>query len=587
MTSHVIVCGFTAIGTRIIDQLVGSGEQVALVVRSVDPGVHAAVARWHVPLHIAAVGVTEALADAGLDRAIAVLCVEDSELWNLETALIAGEMRPDVRVIAQVGNATVNEAMNDGDHRGVVLDIADLAAPSVVEACLGITMRDIAIGGVDFVAADVEITARSSLRDLFGDLAPVAVVAAADPNGSEVVACPGRDHPVRPGDTATMIGTHDQFRAVRIPLDRPSPTAQPSRGPHLARRMSGGVRGFVEDANPNFFRMLGVLGLLLVASTTILRFGYEKPGMTGLDAVYFSTETIATVGYGDFNFADQPTWLRIWSILLMFAGVTTTAMIMAFLAELLITRRLSQTLGRRKARFMSGHVVVIGLGAFGIRVARELRARGRDVVIIERFGDNRFVAAARALRIPIVIGDATLPETLIDARVDRADAIAILTSDDMVNIETGIAVKGQLGERWRDRPDGPGVPVVLRVFDRALGEAVSHRFGFRHVRSTAELAAPWFIGAALGLDVLGTFSVGSRSFMIGRLHIARGGGLDGVAMKQLSADTRVIALRRAATGELEHPPRRGTSFAAGDDAYLVGPYEQLLLILEHQRGVAA
>ena len=32
--------------------------------------------------------------------------------------------------------------------------------------------------------------------------------------------------------------------------------------------------------------------------------------MTWVDALYFSTETIATVGYGDFNFSDQPTWLR-------------------------------------------------------------------------------------------------------------------------------------------------------------------------------------------------------------------------------------------------------------------------------------
>ena len=45
----------------------------------------------------------------------------------------------------------------------------------------------------------------------------------------------------------------------------------------------------------------------------------------------------------------------------------------------------------------------------------------------------------------------------------------------------------------------------------------------------------------------------------------------------------MIALSRAADGgRLEHPPRRGTRFAPGDQAYLLGPYEELLRVLRHQ-----
>ena len=56
--------------------------------------------------------------------------------------------------------------------------------------------------------------------------------------------------------------------------------------------------------------------------------------MTALDALYFSVETVATVGYGDFTFVDQSPWLRWWAILLMLAGITTIALLMAFLADL-------------------------------------------------------------------------------------------------------------------------------------------------------------------------------------------------------------------------------------------------------------
>ena len=55
-------------------------------------------------------------------------------------------------------------------------------------------------------------------------------------------------------------------------------------------------------------------------------------------------------------------------------------------------------------------------------------------------------------------------------------------------------------------------------------------------------------------------------------------------MQDLSARTRVVALRRASGGgELEHPPRRGTRFEGGDQAYLLGPYDELLDVLRRDQ----
>jgi hypothetical protein len=55
-------------------------------------------------------------------------------------------------------------------------------------------------------------------------------------------------------------------------------------------------------------------------------------------------------------------------------------------------------------------------------------------------------------------------------------------------------------------------------------------------------------------------------------------------MQELPGTVRVVAIRRAASaGALEHPPRRDTRLAPDDDAYLVGPYAELLEILRHDR----
>jgi Trk K+ transport system NAD-binding subunit len=180
--------------------------------------------------------------------------------------------------------------------------------------------------------------------------------------------------------------------------------------------------------------------------------------------------------------------------------------------------------------------------------------------------------------VPVLIADGTQPQTLASVSLASAAAVAILTSDDLANLETGLAVRDQLGDRWAT------TPVVLRMFDPQLARTVRSSFGFGFVRSTAALAAPWFVGAALGLDVLSTFYAGDELLLVARLTVTQDGGLAGLAMRDLAARTRVLAISRSSEdGYLEYPPRRGTRFRAGDRAYLIGPYEELLAVLRRDR----
>jgi hypothetical protein len=55
-------------------------------------------------------------------------------------------------------------------------------------------------------------------------------------------------------------------------------------------------------------------------------------------------------------------------------------------------------------------------------------------------------------------------------------------------------------------------------------------------------------------------------------------------MGDLGARTRILAISRVPhQAYLEHPPRRGTRLEAGDQAYLIGPYEELLAVLRRDR----
>lgn len=545
---HIIVSGDDALATTIAEELNRAGATI-------------------VKLH------SEELAGADLARADAVVCAGDDDAKNLEIALLARKTNPHVRVVARLGNDVLRGAVAADNGPGAILDVADLAAPSVVEACLSSHTHPVEAAGIKFLVSGAEAPRDATLREIYGDLAPVAVIhgeSSATPD--EVVPCPGRDHQVRAGDWTAMIGSADELAARGIKTPRPSATR--SRQSWM-RRISDAARAMRDDVNPMLFPAMLLALSLLLASTVVVHFSYTKPRLSWLDAMYFTAETITTVGYGEFTFLHQSAWLRIFAVALMFTGVTTTALLVAFLADLLLSRRFVQSAGVRRARHLRNHIIVVGLGSFGSRVVGDLTAAGYDVAVIERDENNRFLSTADELDVPVIFGDATLRQTLESARVDRARAVAVLTQDDMVNIETGIVLREMLGPRVMPEVNRPDVPIVLRIYDRTLGDAVAKRFGFENVRSTVDLAAPWFIGAAMGLQVLGTFSVGPRSFMVGAMHVAPGSELDGLRMFEMSTQTRVIAITRRDT-PVELHPRRDAWLRGGDTVYLVGPYRELL-----------
>jgi Trk K+ transport system NAD-binding subunit len=587
---HVVVCGVRGVGLRVVEQLRAVGAEVVLVEDDgpPDPGATRLLDGWGVPR--VAGRSREALVAAGVERASAVVCVQDDDLRAMESALAARRLRPDVRIVLQMANEAVGRALAGAIGAGRVLDVAALSAPSVVEACLGLRAHEVDVAGHRFVAAEVVAGRAGTLRELYGDLAPLAVT------GSAPAVCPGRDHPVAAGDQVTLAGPADRFPAG---IGDP-----PERARHAAGARSAGAARAVLRAelggNPSITRLLRALvaeadrrlritllalvGVFAV-SVVVLRLGYRDPsgqGMSTLDAVYFTVETIATVGYGDFNFRDQPDWLRAYAVALMGMGAVLAAILFAMLTQLLVSSRLERSFGQSRVGATRNHVIVVGLGSVGLRVVEGLRAAGSRVVVVERDEDNRHLGRARALGVPVLHGDATDPDVLSRANLGAAAAVALLTSDDLVNIETGLAVRDQLGEQRAD------TPVVVRVFDRALGDTLQETLGFPHVRSTAALAAPWFVGAALGLDVVATFSLGTLPFVLGRIRVEPGGILDGLAMGELAARTRVVAIHRAAVDgvrALEYPPRRGTRFAAGDDAYLMGPHEEMLEVLREDTDV--
>ena len=112
MHREIIVSGDDALAKTIAEELRGAGARIIQITTAAD------------------------LLGAGVHRARAVVCAGPDDAVNLEIALLAREYSPNVRVVARLSNDVLREAVDAVNGPGAILDVADLAAPSVVEAVL-------------------------------------------------------------------------------------------------------------------------------------------------------------------------------------------------------------------------------------------------------------------------------------------------------------------------------------------------------------------------------------------------------------------------------------------------------------------
>jgi voltage-gated potassium channel len=176
--------------------------------------------------------------------------------------------------------------------------------------------------------------------------------------------------------------------------------------------------------------LLAMLALAVVATV-----GYVViEGYGWFDAIYMTVITLGTVGYGEIHPLD--TAGRVLTIGVIIVGFTTFVYAVSVLTNLFVSGdTLVQMHNRRSKRMreeLDHHVIVVGFGRVGQAVVRGLQELGRRCVVLDRNPDSK--AAIQAAGGVEVIGDATKPEDLHRAGIDRADALIAACDADSENL---------------------------------------------------------------------------------------------------------------------------------------------------------
>jgi Trk K+ transport system NAD-binding subunit len=231
-----------------------------------------------------------------------------------------------------------------------------------------------------------------------------------------------------------------------------------------------------------FFGAIGLL-VVLVSETIAAAIVLEQ---NIVDSFYGGVKTLVTVDPNP-EVQQGPSWFKLAISASMLIALLFAAAFTGGLVERLIGRRLTGLVGRRAVP-RSDHVVVVGLGQVGLRLAMLLRRAGVPVVAIDDREEGENVGHAREHGLPVVIGRGADPSLLERLSLDRAIALAAVTNDDLQNIAVTLAA----------RAVAPDLRFVLRAGSNAPAGETRSLEPLGHVRDVHRIGAVYLAGLALG-----------------------------------------------------------------------------------------
>jgi Trk K+ transport system NAD-binding subunit len=129
MSNHVVLCGLGKLGLRTLQQLLAMGEQVAVLEK--DPQCpNLAYARKHgVPVRVGHSREEGVFDDLNVCQAKSIILATNDDLANLEMALDARKIRPEIRVILRIFDQELAAKLRDSLGMELSFSTSELAAP--------------------------------------------------------------------------------------------------------------------------------------------------------------------------------------------------------------------------------------------------------------------------------------------------------------------------------------------------------------------------------------------------------------------------------------------------------------------------
>ncbi|SBO42752.1 TrkA family potassium uptake protein [Cyanobium sp. NIES-981] len=309
--------------------------------------------------------------------------------------------------------------------------------------------------------------------------------------------------------------------------------------------------------------------LALVLLVNLAAIGYRlTEGWSWADCYWMVAITISTIGYGEVQPLSPAG--RVVTALLILGGVVVVQISIQGvlgLSESGYFRRLRERRFRRWLKTMQNHVILCGYGRIGREIAEQLTRERVPLLVVEMDQERRDAAEDRGL--PVLVADATLDETLLEAGIHHCRSLVAALPSNAANLYVVLSARGLAPNcRLIARSDSDEAERKLRLAgaDQVVSPYVS---GGRMMAATAlRPLAVTFMDLLAGSDCeVEEFRLSSDPQALGRLL--------GMSLGELQLGRRtgalVLAVQPAPLASEAMRQYRGASYVREQQTLIANP----------------
>jgi Trk K+ transport system NAD-binding subunit len=293
-------------------------------------------------------------------------------------------------------------------------------------------------------------------------------------------------------------------------------------------------------------RVVGICGFIATTLSilSLALFATNYPDISLPDA-FFVTAVLMLGGYGDlfpqipFDIP-IPWWLRLFALGLSLTGIALVGVLYGLLNERILSARF-QFLSRRPPVPLKDHLVIIGLGRVGQKVAERLHELKQPIVGLSSSELDPEVLP----QVPVIVGNVNL--SINKANLSTAKGTIAVTDDEMVNLEISLMTHAI----------NPGCKLVIRAFEQNFSDNLTQLLPYANVLCAHAISAEAFVAAAFGENILSLFRINQQNILVTEYTIEGGDTLNGRILAEVAYGYGVVPI-------LHQEPQKQARFMPSD-----------------------
>ncbi|OKH43119.1 potassium transporter TrkA [Calothrix sp. HK-06] len=486
------------------------------------------------------------LEQAGIRYCRAILIVTNDESVNIAAAFAARALNPNVRLVIRSSQENLNELLKQNLGNFVAFEPTQLPAKSFALAALGSETRGfftLEKRLLRVVRADISITNPWLVNRQICELN--------NPNRrvlTHVRAGQALPTAFYQWELDAKVLNGDIVAFIEVTDNHPTRSAQPSRSQTkfwhklsnagiTRKKLAISLREWWQERSQtqrvavfSAFLMVGlfVLGTLLYKS--------QYPKITWQQAI--NASIVLSIGgfdnlFGQLYIEPIKWWLHLFSLSLTVAGTIFIGILYAIMTERVLSAKFQ--FSRRRALIpKSDHVVLVGLGRVGQRVATILQELKQPLVAVHATEVDTEILSG----VPLVIGN--IKQALNKVNITTSKSIIAVTDDEVANLEIALRVHAE----------NPGANLVIRTSDPRFSENIAQLLPFARVMGAYALSAEAFVAAAFGENILSLFRLNSQTTLVAEYRVKADDTLNGKLLAEIAYGYGVVPiLYQKATGD--------------------------------------